>query len=101
MVVLAGEIGIALAGELRNACVEASDLPADVALDWADLVHVDAAALQVLVALRARVHEHGRRLTAGPPSGRLTEVLAMAGFRDGLVDGAPEGCDAVAAPTTS
>lgn len=101
MVVLAGEIGIALAGELRNACVEASDLPADVALDWGELVHVDAAALQVLIALRDRLHEQGRRLTAGPPPERLAEVLTLAGFRDGLIDGEPPSTDAVAAPSTA
>ncbi|MBK7976190.1 MAG: STAS domain-containing protein [Deltaproteobacteria bacterium] len=101
VVVLVGEIGIALAGELRSACVEASDLATDVALDWRDLAHLDASALQVLIALRERVHEQGHRLRAEPPPARVADLLALAGFRDGLVDRQAASGEALAAPSTA
>lgn len=97
VVVLGGEVGIALAGELRAACVEASDLASDVTLDWGELAHLDAAALQVLIALRERLHAQGRKLRATAPSARLADVLAIAGLAATLVDAEPASAAAGAA----
>jgi anti-anti-sigma regulatory factor len=74
--------------ELRDAMLVAVAAGHDVTLNLARIEHLDASALQILLALETEQKKHGRRLELGNVSPHLRQWFEYAGaieylFRDG------------------
>jgi anti-sigma B factor antagonist len=95
-----GELDLATAGELRQACevVECGLGPGvSVVVDLAELRFVDAAGLGALVRLRNRVRAAGAELTVVDPSPQVRRVFEHAGL-GGILDPDPATEDGTPAP---
>ncbi len=80
---LPAELTIYAVTELRErwlAALDAAPPDGPVELDAAAVVEVDAAGLQLLVALSRRLGADGRALRLAAPSGRLREACAALGL---------------------
>ena len=67
------------AEELRAAALAASIQGMDVTLDCAGIDHLDASALQILLALDSELRNRGRKLQLAKPSEQLRKWLGFAG----------------------
>jgi anti-anti-sigma factor len=56
------------------------DLGRDLTVDWSEVELLDAAGLQVLLALALAMQAAGRRLTLSAPSAAVAQTLALAGL---------------------
>jgi len=65
--------------EFRKACAEAVDTHLDVYIDLEGVDHLDASALQILLALRVEQQQNGHRLSLGNPSPALVRWFEFAG----------------------
>lgn len=78
--VLAGRVDVNRARTLHQEVCAVYDLGGDVSIDWSEIEALDAAALQILLALHVAMRAAGRRLDASPPSAAVTRTLALAGL---------------------
>lgn len=76
---LGGRVDIAEVRTLHARARAAYDQPGDVLVDWRDVELLDAAALQVVLALHQALAAAGRRLVVTPPPPPVAETLALAG----------------------
>ncbi len=67
------------ADEFREACAQAADGRIDVHIDLEGLEHLDASALQILLALRVKQQRNDRRLSLINPSASLLRWFEFAG----------------------
>jgi anti-anti-sigma regulatory factor len=80
VLVLTGVLNLDEAGKLREAAVRLAARRRDVAIDWSAAGHVDASALQVLLALRAALAAAGRDLFVVRDNGDIRRYLELAGL---------------------
>ena len=76
---LSGTVDVASAGRLREEALRLAAAGGAVILDWAECRYLDAAALQILLALQRRLETAGGSLRVGRDASAVREWLAMAG----------------------
>ena len=77
--ILTGHVSLDRAVELHGAASKAAKAGRDVVLDWSQAEHLSAAALQVLLALRAALAARGRKLLVNETPAPLLRALEVAG----------------------
>ena len=78
--VLAGELNLDAAIQLRDVAMSAVAGGGEVGVDWRDTGHVSAGAIQVLLALRAALDAQGRGLHTAGDSPGVRRTLELAGL---------------------
>jgi len=80
LLVLAGDIGLEAAADLRAEAERLLAGSASVALDWGAARHVCASAAQVLLALQAALSTRGRTLEVVRDNADVRRFLELAGL---------------------
>lgn len=80
--VLAGEMNLDAASQLRDAALGVVAEGREVAVDWRDVGHVSAGALQVLLALRSALAARGSALHIAGDNPNLRRTLEVAGLAE-------------------
>ena len=78
--VLAGELNLDAAIQLRDVALSAVAGGGEVGVDWRDAGHVSAGALQVLLALRAALDARGQVLQIAGDNPGVRRTLELAGL---------------------
>lgn len=78
--VLAGEIGLDAAADLRAEAERLLAGPEAVALDWHAATHIGAGAIQVLLSLEAALSARGRALRVAGDNPDVRHYLELAGL---------------------
>ena len=87
LLVLAGLIGLDAAPQLRDEAERLAARSEDVAIDWRDVEHVGAAAMQVLLALGTALSGSGRKLYVVADNAGLRGYLELAGLSGSFPEG--------------
>ena len=77
---LKGKIAIGSAQKLRQTALDAARLGSNVVADVSAVEHLDCSALQILVALRMALRDHGNDLQLTGASDSLKQTLRIVGF---------------------
>ena len=80
LLVLAGEMNLDAAVQLRDSALKAVAGGREVGVDWSKAGHVSAGAIQVLLALRAALDAQGRGLHTAGDSPGVRRTLELAGL---------------------
>lgn len=87
---LSGRLTINEVDEIKKVLIDAFGGAGGLCLDASGLESVDAAGVQLLVALRHSAHQAGKSIRFGaPPAGALLEALVRVGFRSDGDDTGP------------
>jgi anti-anti-sigma factor len=78
--VIAGRVDINRARALHQEVCALWDQGRDLTIDWSGVELLDAAGLQILLALQLAMQAAGRRLTTSAPSAAVARTLALAGL---------------------
>ena len=78
--VLTGRVDVSRARALHLEARALHDLGSDVSVEWSEVEALDAAALQILLALDRALRAAGRRLRVSPPSEAVSQTLALTGL---------------------
>ncbi len=82
---LAGMADVRTARQLHRAAREVLDAAGDVTVDVTGVAHLDAAALQILIALRRALAEHGRGMCCIGVSDGVRTMVRHAGLEKAVL----------------
>jgi anti-anti-sigma factor len=82
MLVLRGDLTIYQAGQLYEAALALLEQEADVVVSCREVVQIDTAILQILLALQRELQSRGRSLQLAGVSVELGHLLELAGMND-------------------
>ena len=86
---LSEKAGIEITASLRDALL-ATDLSRDVALNWAQAEHVHTSVIQVLLAWKQLLAEHGRSLTVACDNPQVRSFLQLSGLSEQFPSSSPD-----------
>jgi anti-anti-sigma factor len=78
--VIAGRVDINRARALHQEVCALWDQGRELSIDWSEVEVLDAAGLQILLALHVAMKAAERRLTVSAPSAAVAQTLALAGL---------------------
>jgi len=82
LVLLAGDVDLALSDELTQACSDAIDLAQPIRLDVSAVTFIDSTALGFVARLASAERDHGRTLRVTGSTRRTTETIRLMGLEE-------------------